>query len=96
MDDEIATSILDKGQQAPILVRAREAGIMKRETLAIADIYVPVKRRVYALLIKGGTRTALGSCWLKACIGWKPPKRSVKKLSSVSLLTCRGTNDCGG
>ena len=83
--------------------------MMKRETIAIADIYVPVKRRAtldqkarrrnrheHARQGPAGARswygqTALGSCSWKACIGWKPLKRSVKKLFSVSLSTRRGT-----
>ena len=77
--------------------------MMKRETLAIADIYVPVKRRgtldqkrveeiATSILDKGqqapilvradGARFVLVEGLHR---GWKPPKRSVKKLFSVSL-----------
>ena len=38
-------------------------------------------------------RETIAICSLKACIGWKPPKRSVKTLFSVSLSTRGDTND---
>ena len=75
---------------------------MKRESIAIANIYVPVKRRatldqkrvdeIATSMLdneSSAVRPVPGSApagrSLKACIGWKPPKHSVKKLFSVSL-----------
>ena len=87
--------------------------MMKRETLAIADIYVPVKRRatldqkrvdeIAASMLDEGQQAPIQvradgarvSCSLRACTGWKPPRRSEKKLSLASLSTRGNTNTSG-
>jgi hypothetical protein len=95
-----------------LLETGEGAGMMKRETLAIADIYVPVKRRATldqkrideiatSMLDKGqqvpilvradGTRFVL----VEGLHRLEAPKRSVKKLFSVSLSTRGSTNDSG-
>jgi hypothetical protein len=62
--------------------------MMRREIFAIADIYVPIKRRtaleqtrvdeIAASMLDAGQRF-----WLRLCTGWKPPRRLAKKLSSA-------------
>jgi hypothetical protein len=75
--------------------------MMRRETFAVADIYVPVKRRatlvqkhvdeIAAGMLDIGQQTPIlvradgaVSCWSRAYTGWKPPRRSARKLSSAS------------
>jgi hypothetical protein len=84
--------------------------MLKRETIAIGDIYVPVKRRatldqkrvdeIATSMLDKGQQAPIqvradgaGSCSLKACIDWKPPKRSMKKLFFVSLSMRGSTNE---
>jgi len=71
------------------------------ETVATADIYVPKRRATLDQKRVGEIATGMldkgqQAPTLKACIGWKPLKRSVKKLFSVSLSTRGGANDAGG
>src|SRR5262249_25489834 len=82
--------------------------MMKRETVAIADIYVPVKRRATLDQKRANEIAAASSrrasrrrswygpmaltCWLKVYTGWKRPKRLVKRLFSVFWSMRESTN----